>query len=260
MQIPFSESFLQHIKTVNAGNSPSYEYFQNLLAGLVNNVIPPLHGKAGMSAPAADGLPPSRLGSNKGQATATANTAEVNKAFYLHQDPGSYNQLLLETAVVELLSLPPPPNQIVAMLIHIAVRLPTSVPVGAPKTPCSPSAGGGENANAPGLNPSSAQSIPSPLMIQACGLLLAQLPTAFHAAIYTETARIMKKEWWLTDTSKQSGDLNAVFGYSTWDPSWGVQDETATVIGDSLSSESSLEYTKMLAFNFTYCRVWSYFS
>jgi mediator of RNA polymerase II transcription subunit 23 len=235
LQIPFSEAFLQHIKSVNSGASPSYDYFQNLLVGLVNNVIPPLHGKPGTFAMGADGLSSSRfLNRNQAAANTTTNTPEVNRAFYLHQDPGSYNQLLLETAVVELLSLPPPPNQIVAMLIHIAVKLPTSfLQAGPPKSPLSPSAGGAEALSGQSSSTSSAQFVHSPLMIQACGLLLAQLPTAFHNSIYAETARIIKKDcWWLTDPSKQSRDLDALFGYSTWDPSWGARDDTATVIGE----------------------------
>ncbi len=240
MQIPFSEAFLQHIKSVNSGNSPSYDYFANLLVGLVNNVIPPLNGKTKTSSMGVDGLPTlSRPGPNRGQAASsptTSNTSEVNKAFYLHQDPGTYNQLLLETAVVELLSLPPPPTQIVAMLIQIAVRLPVShAQPGTPRSPLSPSSLGDplSGSNAAGLTSPTTQYASSPLMIQACGLLLAQLPTAFHVAIYSETVRIIKKDcWWLTDPSKQSRDLDSIFGYSTWDPSWAVQDETATVIGE----------------------------
>lgn len=235
LQIPFSEAFLQHIRPVNSGNSPSYDYFQNLLVGLVNNVIPPLHGKPGTLAMGADGLSSSRfLNRNQAAANTATNTTEVNKAFYLHQDPGSYNQLLLETAVVELLSLPPPLlNQIVAMLIHIAVKLPNSFQAGPPKTPLSPSAGGAEALSGQTASASSAQFVHSPLMIQACGLLLAQLPITFHGPIYTETARIIKKDcWWLTDPNKQSRDLDAIFGYSTWDPSWGARDDTATVIGE----------------------------
>lgn len=246
-KIPFSETFLQQIKAFNTGSSPSYEYFHNLLVGLVNNVIPPLHGKPGTSATGGDGLLSSRFVLNRNQAAASTanNTTEVNKAFYLHQDPGSYNQLLLETAVVELLSLPPPPNQIVAMLIHIAVKLPTSFPQGGPpKTPQSPSSGGealsGQSSS--GLNNSSPQFTHSPLMIQACGLLLAQLPVAFHGAIYSETARIIKKDcWWLTDPSKQSRDLDAIFGYSTWDPSWGARDDTATVIANTVTLLHTLQ-------------------
>jgi mediator of RNA polymerase II transcription subunit 23 len=242
-KIPFSEAFLQHIKSVNSGNSPSYDYFANLLVGLVNNVIPPLNGKTKTSPMGVDGLPTlSRPGPNRGQAASsptTSNTSEVNKAFYLHQDPGTYNQLLLETAVVELLSLPPPPTQIVAMLIQIAVRLPVShAQPGTPRSPLSPSSLGDplSGSNAAGLTSPTTQYASSPLMIQACGLLLAQLPTAFHVAIYSETVRIIKKDcWWLTDPSKQSRDLDSIFGYSTWDPSWAVQDETATVIGNTVA-------------------------
>jgi mediator of RNA polymerase II transcription subunit 23 len=148
---------------VNSGNSPSYDYFQNLLVGLVNNVIPPLHGKPGTQAMAADGLQSSRfMNRNQAAANTTTNTAEVNKAFYLHQDPGSYNQLLLETAVVELLSLPPALlNQIVAMLIHIAVKLPTSFQGGPPKTPLSPSAGSGDALSGQSPSGSSAQAVHS---------------------------------------------------------------------------------------------------
>ncbi len=239
MQIPFSEAFLPHIKSVNSVNTPSYDYFANLLVGLVNNVIPPLNGKTKTSPTGVDGLPTlSRPGPNRGQAASsptTSNTSEVNKAFYLHQDPGTYSQLLLETAVVELLSLTPPPTQIVAMLIQIAVRLPVShAQPGTPRSPLSPSSLGDplSGSNAAGLTSPTTQ-YASPLMIQACGLLLAQLPTAFHGAIYGETARIIKKDcWWLTDPNKQSRDLDSIFGYSTWDPSWAVQDETATVIGE----------------------------
>ncbi|KAG0577554.1 hypothetical protein KC19_5G164800 [Ceratodon purpureus] len=241
-KIPNPEAFLQHIKSVNSGNSLSYDYFQNLLMGLVNNVIPPLHGKPGTLAMGADGLSSSRfLNRNQAAANTTTNSPEVNKAFYLHQDPGSYNQLLLDTAVIEILSLPPPPNQIVAMLIHIAVKLPTSFPAVPPKTPLSPSAGGAEALSGQSST-SSAQFVHSPLMIQACGLLLAQLPIVFHSSIYAETARIIKKDgWWLTDPSKQSRDLDAIFGYSTWDPSWGARDDTATVIANTVTLLHTLQ-------------------
>eukprot|EP00249_Psilotum_nudum_P014518 c24860_g3_i2 orf=1111-2187(+) len=196
------------------------------------------------------------------------NSPENAKVFYQYQDPGTYAQLVLETAVIELLSLPPPPNQIVFTLFHAAVRVQPSydqlhshihaTQIGScghiqnprsPLLPTSPTAASVDSlsgnvgsvssltASANVVNTSNAAplAVPSSLMIQACGLLLAQLPSPFHRPLYTEAARIFKECWWMTDPKKLHIELDAAYGYSAWDPSWAAEDDTSTVIGNTVS-------------------------
>ncbi|CAM6090169.1 unnamed protein product [Calypogeia fissa] len=249
-KIPFSDTFLQHV-SLNTGNTLSHEYYSNLLHGLVTKVIPPWNNvRSKASSAAADVIPqPTRSNSNRSTTTVPTSgattTPEVQKAFYQHQDPGTYTQLVLETAVVELLSLPPPPNLVVTMLVNAAVRIPSPPPLGghsghgtprSPLLPTSPTNVGTDSSNSGSISVSQSVSLTScPLVIQACGLLLAQLPTAFHGAFYSETARIIKDSWWVTDINKPARELGPVFSHVIWDPTWAVQDEMSNVLGNTLA-------------------------
>lgn len=48
---------------------------------------------------------------------------EKQMAFYQIQDPGTYTQLVLETNVIEILSLLVSASQIVQSLVHIVVNI-----------------------------------------------------------------------------------------------------------------------------------------
>ncbi|GLT96713.1 hypothetical protein SLE2022_143180 [Rubroshorea leprosula] len=227
-KIPFSESFPQHISSSNPAICPPPEYFATLLLGLVNNAGP-------------------------------ANASEGQKAFYQIQDPGTYTQLVLETAVIEILSLPVSISQIVSSLVQIIVNIqPTLIQSsnglhGASNSvgqgsvlPTSPSGGstdslsaGRSNASASGINTSSFVSRSgytcqqlSCLLIQACGLLLAQLPPEFHSQLYFEASSVIKESWWLTDGKRSLGELDSAVGYVLLDPTWASQDNTSTAIGN----------------------------
>ncbi|KAF8040192.1 hypothetical protein BT93_B2427 [Corymbia citriodora subsp. variegata] len=260
-KIPFSESFPQHISSSNPVMCPPLDYFATLLLGLVNHVIPPLSSNtkpvsvgdiSNNSARAAHNktLPaqPGQMGTSEGQ-----------KAFYQIQDPGTHTQLVLETAVIELLSLPVSASQIVSSLVQIIVNIqPTLIQSsnclhGAPNgvgqgsvLPTSPSGGSTDSLGASrstpsvsGLNTSNfvwrsaytCQQL-SCLLIQACGLLLAQLPTEFHSQLYLEATRIIKESWWLTDMKRSLGELDSAVGYALLDPTWAAQDNTSTAIGN----------------------------
>ncbi|KAB2624176.1 mediator of RNA polymerase II transcription subunit 23 [Pyrus ussuriensis x Pyrus communis] len=257
-KIPFSESFPVHM---NSAMCPPADYFASLLLGLVNNVIPPLHNnsKSGtsdalnnsMRAPPNKTPPPSQSGQ--------ANVFDGQKAFYQIQDPGTYTQLVLETAVIELLSLPVSAFQIVSSLVQIVVNIqPTLIQSsnglhGAPSgvgqgsiLPTSPSGGSTDSlgtsrspASVSGINASNFVSRSgytcqqlSCLLIQACGLLLAQLPPDFHVQLYLEASRIIKETWWLTDGKRSMGELDSAVGYALLDPTWAAQDNTSTAIGN----------------------------
>ena len=186
------------------------------------------------------------------------NASEGQKAFYQIQDPGTYTQLMLETAVIEILSLPISAFQIVSSLIQIVVHIqPTLVQssnglhvasngVGSGSVlPTSPSGGSTDSLSAnrsipsvSGINTSSFVSRSgytcqqlSCLLIQACGLLLAQLPTDFHKQLYVEASRLIKESWWLTDGKRSLGELDSAVGYALLDPTWAAQDNTSTAIG-----------------------------
>lgn len=185
------------------------------------------------------------------------NSSEGQKAFYQIQDPGTYTQLVLETAVIELLSLPVTASQIVSSLVQIVVNIqPTLIQssngLGAPSSggqgsalPTSPSGGSTDSVGASRSTPSvsgistanfvsrsgyTCQQL-SCLFIQACGLLLAQLPPDFHLQLYMEASRIIKESWWLTDGKRSLGELDSAVGYALLDPTWAAQDNTSTAIG-----------------------------
>nr|XP_011463184.1 PREDICTED: mediator of RNA polymerase II transcription subunit 23 [Fragaria vesca subsp. vesca] len=264
-KIPLSESFPQHINSSNPVICPPPDYFATLLLGIVNNVIPPLHNNS-KSGSASDALNNSmRAPPNKTPATSQSkqtNASEGQKSFYQIQDPGTYTQLVLETAVIELLSLPVSASQIVSSLVQIVINIqPTLIQssnglhgatngVGQGSVlPTSPSGGStdslGTNRSSPsvsGINVSSFVSRSgytcqqlSCLLIQACGHLLAQLPPDFHVQLYIEASRIIKETWWLTDGKRSPGELDSAVGYALLDPTWAAQDNTSTAIGNIVS-------------------------
>lgn len=261
-KIPFSESFPQHISSPNPVICPPPEYFATLLLGLVNNVIPPLNtnSKYGSVGDASNnsGRNPHTKTSAASQSGPT-NASEGQKAFYQIQDPGTHTQLVLETAVIELLSLPVAASQIIPSLVQIVVNIqPTLIQSsnGAPNCvgqgsvlPTSPSGGstdslGGSRStpSVSGINTSNfvlrsgytCQQL-SCLLIQACGLLLAQLPPDFHVQLYMEASRIIKECWWLTDSKRSLGELDSAVGYALLDPTWAAQDNTSTAIGNIIA-------------------------
>ncbi|XP_061375286.1 mediator of RNA polymerase II transcription subunit 23 isoform X2 [Gastrolobium bilobum] len=260
-KIPFSESFPQQISSSNPVMCPPLDYFTTLLLGIVNNVIPPLHNnsKSGSTDASNNAL---RNAQNKPPAVSQsgpANASEGQKAFYQIQDPGTYTQLVLETAVIEILSLPVSASQIVQSLVQIVVNIqPTLIQssnalhggsngVGQGSVlPTSPSGGSTDSLGASrstpsvsGINTSNFASRSgytcqqlSCLLIQACGLLLAQLPSDFHLQLYLETTRIIKENWWLTDGKRSLGEIDSAVGYALLDPTWAAQDNTSTAIGN----------------------------
>ncbi|XP_065857093.1 mediator of RNA polymerase II transcription subunit 23 [Euphorbia lathyris] len=260
-KIPFSESYPQHISSSNPVLCPPPEYFATLLLGLVNNVIPPLNTNSKYGS-TGDGLCNSMRNLNT-KTPATSQPGPTNssdqKAFYQIQDPGTYTQLVLETAVIELLSLPVTASQIVSSLVQIIVNIqPTLIQSsnglhGAPSSggqgsalPTSPSGGSTDSVGASRSTPSvsgintanfvsrsgyTCQQL-SCLFIQACGLLLAQLPPDFHLQLYMEASRIIKESWWLTDGKRSLGELDSAVGYALLDPTWAAQDNTSTAIGN----------------------------
>ncbi|KAK9750255.1 hypothetical protein RND81_02G182500 [Saponaria officinalis] len=261
-KIPFSEGFPQHISPSNSSTCPPPDYFASLLLGLVNNVIPPLSSSSKTGSHVDSSYLSARGTPNKtpttGQSGVTG-VSEVQKAFYQIQDPGTYTQLVLETAVIELLSLPVSATQSVTSLVQIVVHIqPTLIQSsnglhgtsnGSGQTsvlPTSPSGGSTDSMNAgrpippvSGLNTSNFVSRSgytcqqlSCLMIQACGLLLSQLPQDFHMQLYLEVARVVKESWWLTDGKRSPNELDSTVNYALLDPTWAAQDNTSTAIGN----------------------------
>ncbi|CAA7035985.1 unnamed protein product [Microthlaspi erraticum] len=257
-KIPFSESFPHHISTSNAPTCPPLDYFAALLLNLVNNVIPPLSSSSNCSSrsgSAADILNSSARpphGKVPGPAQpGPPNASEGQKAFYQIQDPGTYTQLVLDTAVIEILSLPVSASQIVSSLVQIIVNIQSTLiqsgngfqgaanGVGQGSVlPTSPSGGSTDSMCASRSTASfvsrsgyTCQQL-SCLLIQACGLLLAQLPPDFHTQLYMETSRVTKETWWLTDGKRSEGELVSAVGYALMDPTWAAQDNTSTAIGN----------------------------
>jgi hypothetical protein len=87
------------------------------------------------------------------------------------------------------------------------------------------------------------------LLIQACGLLLAQLPPDFHVQLYMEASRIIKECWWLTDSKRSLGELDSAVGYALLDPTWAAQDNTSTAIGMLFNFSSSPVHHFLLLFS-----------
>ncbi|KAK2980751.1 hypothetical protein RJ640_015670 [Escallonia rubra] len=259
-KIPFSESFPQHINSSSAAMCPPLDYFATLLLGLVNNVIPPLNNsKCGTMGDASNNIMRAPQNKSPTSQSGPTNASEGQKAFYQIQDPGTHTQLILETAIIEILSLPVSASQIVSSLVQIVVHIqptliqsshglhaaPSSVGQGS-VLPTSPSGGSTDSLSASrstpsvsGINPSNFVSRSgytcqqlSCLLIQACGLLLAQLPPEFHVQLYIEASRVIKESWWLTDGKRSLGELDSAVGYALLDPTWAAQDNTSTAIGN----------------------------
>ncbi|KAK1349486.1 Mediator complex, subunit Med23, partial [Heracleum sosnowskyi] len=255
-KIPFSESFLQHANASNAATPPPLEYFATLLLGIVNNVIPPLDNiKYG---PGEDVHVPHKIPTSS--ETGPTYAFEGQKAFYQIPDPGTYTQLILEAAVIEILSLPVSPSQIVSSLVQIVLH---TQPIliqsnhylhGASSEVCSVSQaspkGGRTDSlstsrstfSVSGINPCNLASQSgytcqqlSCLLIQACGLLLAQLPQEFHAQLYIEATRVINDSWWLGDGKRTLGELDSAVGHALLDPTWASQDNTCTAVGTIVS-------------------------
>ena len=161
---------------MNSSNniSPPLEYFTSLLTNLVNNVIPPL------------------LSDKTNQSESTFKP-QNQKPFYQIQDPGTHTQLILETTVIEILSLPITPTQIISSFVQIIIS----------------------SHFQPKFNQSSC------LMIQACGLLLAQLPVEFHTPLFAEVAHVIKESSWHCNG----------YGYVLLDPTWACEENTSTALG-----------------------------
>uniref|UniRef100_A0A7N0ULE3 Mediator of RNA polymerase II transcription subunit 23 n=1 Tax=Kalanchoe fedtschenkoi TaxID=63787 RepID=A0A7N0ULE3_KALFE len=259
-KIPFSESFPQHLSSSNPANCPPPDYFASLLLRIVNNVIPPLSSnlKSGSASDTANII---RVPNNKVQPTSQSGltASEGQKAFYQIQDPGTYTQLVLETAVIELLSLPVSTSQIVTSLVQIIIHVqPTLIQSSngfhggtnntAPSSvlPTSPSGASTDSLNTSKSAPSSTGTNTSNfvsrsgytcqqlscLLIQACGLLMAQLPPDFHLQLYIEASQLIKGTWCLSDVKWSPGELDSAVGYSLLDPTWAAQDNTSTEIGN----------------------------
>ncbi|KVH97672.1 mediator of RNA polymerase II transcription subunit 23-like isoform X1 [Cynara cardunculus var. scolymus] len=244
-KMPFSESFLQRVNSSNA-ICPPLEYFASLLSGLVANVIPPLCNLKGE-------------GSNQSGST---NAFECQKPFYQIQDPGTYTQLILETAVIEILSLPVTPAQIVSAFVQIIVHIqPTLIQSNhsfhessnssesCSALATSPSGGITDFLDGRRSNPSTTElDLPdfvsqsgytyqklSCVLIQACGLLLAQLPAEFHIQLYAEASRVIKESWWHADGGRSTIELDSAVGYALLDPTWAAQDNTSTALGNMVA-------------------------
>ncbi|KAG2320940.1 hypothetical protein Bca4012_056042 [Brassica carinata] len=261
-KIPFSESFPQYISNPSSPTCPPLDYFATLLLNLVNNVIPPLSSSSNCSSRSgsmADMLNSSARplhGKTPGASQpGPANASEGQKAFYQIQDPGTYTQLVLETAVIEILSLPVSAAQIVSSLVQIIVNIQSTLiqsgngfhgaanGVGQGSVlPTSPSGGSTDSMSASRSTCMNTASFVSRsgytcqqlscLLIQACGLLLAQLPPDFHTQLYVEASRVVRETWWLSDGKRSQGELDSAVGYALMDPTWAAQDNTSTAIGN----------------------------
>ncbi|CAA0817154.1 Mediator of RNA polymerase II transcription subunit 23 [Striga hermonthica] len=256
-KIPFSESFPQHINLANAPICPPPDYFATLLLGLVHHVIPRLSNSSkNGEVEEAQWAPPHKAPQATSQAAPATSSPPLpeggQKPFYQIQDPGTHTQLILETAVIEILSLPVTPSQIVSSLVQIVVHIqPTLVQSnnGAASgcvLPTSPS-GGSTDSLGPTRTTSAGSGLTttnfvwrsgytcqqlSCLLIQACGLLLAQLPLDFHVQLYIEAARVIKESWWLADGKRSASELESAVCYALLDPSWAAQDNTSTAVGN----------------------------
>ncbi|XP_019424087.1 PREDICTED: mediator of RNA polymerase II transcription subunit 23-like isoform X2 [Lupinus angustifolius] len=260
-KIPFSVSFPQQISSSNPATCPPLDYFGTLLLGIVNNVIPQLHNsKSGSMEDASNNA--LRTPPNKPPGVSQPepeNAPEGKKAFYQIQDPGTYTQLVLETAVVEILSLPVSASQIVHSLVQIIVNIQSMLIQssnglhgglnGAGQGsvfPTSPSGGSSDSLGASRSSPSVSgintsnfaarsgytwQQL-SCLLIQACGLLLSQLPSDFHFQFYLETTRIIKENWWIADGKRSLGEIDSAIGYALLDPTSAAENNTSTPNGN----------------------------
>lgn len=249
-KMPFSESFPHHVNASNA-MCPPLEYFASLLFNIVHNVIPQCHSKVDTSNNSARTI----INRNPTSQPGSTNAYEGQKAFYQIQDPGTSTQLILETAIIEIMSLPVTAAQIVTALVQIIVHIQATLTQSNQGFHGPSTSSGGQGSALP-ASPSGASTdslgrgrqTPNPmgfvsrsgyasqqlscLMIQACGLLLAQLPAEFHIQLYAEASRVIKETWWLTDAKRSTSELDSAVGYALLDPTWAAQDNTSTVIGN----------------------------
>lgn len=244
----------------------------------MNHVIPPLNNSSKNGQVGEISNSSVRVPHNKAQVTSQGGPSiapEGQKPFYQLQDPGTHTQLILETAVIEILSLPITASQIVSSLVQIVVHIqPTLVQsssglhttsIGQTVLPTSPSGGSTDSLgatrtpSAAGLSTSNfvwrsgytCQQL-SCLLIQACGLLLAQLPPEFHIQLYIEAARVIKESWWLSDGKRSVTELESAVCYALLDPTWAVQDNTSTAIGTSTYSEVDKVIARFAAGHFEF--------
>ncbi|KAK1413712.1 hypothetical protein QVD17_35490 [Tagetes erecta] len=221
-KMSFSRSFQEHINLSNA-SCPPLEYFAYLLLNLVNNVIPPLPNSKGGGQNYSYNPTTNQSGS--------ADAFEPRKAFYQIQDPGTYTQLILETAVIEILSLPVTTTQIVSSFVQIIVNKGSILPNLTQSnhsfhtsTTSSDSSSDSNNSSVGcGSKPLTTGFDCSNfvLAIQACGLLLAQLPVEFHIKLYDEVSCVIKEH-----------ESHSLVGYALLDPTWAVQENTSTTLGN----------------------------
>ncbi|KAJ0435823.1 putative mediator complex, subunit Med23 [Helianthus annuus] len=224
-KVPFSKLFQERINSLEA-TCPPLEYFTSLLLKIVNNVIPSLH----ISKDEGQNRNYNPTTNRSGSAN---NAFEPQKAFYQIQDPGTYTQLVLETAVIEILSLPVTATQIISAFVQIIVKIvkvqlnpiqsnngfgmsPSSLDSFSDSNNASGDCGSKSNPLTIGVDFSNSVS-----MIQACGLLLAQLPVEFHVKLYEEASRVIK-----------DNESHSVVAYALLDPTWAAQDNTSTALGN----------------------------
>ncbi|MED6204449.1 Mediator of RNA polymerase II transcription subunit 23 [Stylosanthes scabra] len=207
-KIPFSESFPQQLTSPNPA-CPPLDYFATLLLGIVNNVIPPLHNnsKSGSVVDTSKHNKPPAMSQS-----GPANFSEGQKAFHQIQDPGTYTQLVLETVVLEILSLPVSASQIVQSLVQIIVNIqPTLIQSNSglqsgstgqgSVLPTSPSGGSSDSLGASRSTPSNS------------GI---------------NTSNFASRSDW----KRSLGEIDSAVGYALLDPTWAAQDNTSTAIGN----------------------------
>ncbi|KAL8249832.1 hypothetical protein R6Q59_006700 [Mikania micrantha] len=149
------------------------------------------------------------------------------------QDPGTYPQLILETAVIEILSLPITATQIISAFVQIIVKIVKIQPhliqsnddFHTSSSSSDTSSANNDSSEGYGSNPLTTMlHFPnSVLVIQACGLLLAQLPVEFHINLYEEVSHVIKN------------NESPVVGHSLLDPTWAAHDNTSTALGNTVA-------------------------
>ncbi|KAA8529023.1 hypothetical protein F0562_033489 [Nyssa sinensis] len=223
-KIPFSESFPQHINSSNAPMCPPMDYFATLLLGLVNSVIPPLtnNSKSGSMGDALNNTMRAPLNKTPTSQSGPTNTSESQKTFYQIQDPGTYtHQAVVYMELLMVLGK--------VLLCQLPLQAGSTESLSAGRS--TPSVSGINTSNFISRSGYTSQQL-SCLLIQACGLLLAQLPLDFHVQLYIEASRLIKESWWLADGKRTVGELDSAVGYALLDPTWAAQDNTSTAIGN----------------------------
>eukprot|EP00850_Spirogloea_muscicola_P008367 SM000044S16014 [mRNA] locus=s44:548456:560883:- [translate_table: standard] len=208
-KVPFSSPFLQLMQTAGLQGTAPLHYFSSLLSSLAIHVVPPVHNRMS-PAPAylsgGFGLPPSV-------------PLEGSRGFCHYQGWSTHTQLLLETAVLEILALPPVPDAIIERLVEAAVTVPPPVAYQG-RFVAVDTAGGQAALTAPTL-----------LKIQACGLLLAQLPEPFHMPFYRLVAGQIVSSPWVTQANALLADMEPIIGRFVGDASWSAANEVMNPLG-----------------------------